>query len=212
MKCIKDFALSILAGIAINIGCVIFLSIENKVIGAVLFAVGLLTVLAFGLNLFTGKAPYLCKKGYKYSLFLLNVWCGNLAGTGLTALAIRHTRVYPQIIERCTKIAETKVNDSLSSLFILGILCGIMMYIAVDTYITHSNTKNFTSSLLAVFCVAVFILAGFEHSVADMFYFILALPVQQWIIPLLVVTIGNIIGGNLFCFAVNWSKNDKSGA
>ena len=63
MKCIKDFALSILAGIAINIGCVIFLSIENKVIGAVLFAVGLLTVLAFGLNLFTGKAPYLCKKG-----------------------------------------------------------------------------------------------------------------------------------------------------
>lgn len=211
MKYVKDCLLSVLAGIAISIGCIVYLSVENPVIGAVLFAVGLLTVLTFGLNLFTGKAPYLCTKGPKYLPFMLNVWLGNLIGSGITALLIYQTRLYSKIIDRCTIIAETKVDDSLLSLFILGILCGIMMYIAVDNYITQGGARNFTSGLVAVFCVAVFILAGFEHSVADMFYFILALPVEEWILPLLTITAGNILGGNLFCLATKWNpaKGDK---
>ncbi len=212
MKYCKDCLLSVLAGIAISIGCVVFLSVENTVIGAVLFAVGLLTVLAFKLNLFTGKAPYLCQKGYKYIPFMLNVWLGNLIGAGVSALLIRCTRVCPKIIDRCTIIAEAKVDDSLLSLFILGVFCGIMMYIAVDNYIVQGGTHNFTSGLVAVFCVAAFILAGFEHSVADMFYFILALPVEEWLLPLFIITAGNIVGGNLFCLITKWNtdkKNDK---
>ena len=74
-----------------------------------------------------------------------------------------------------------------------------MMYIAVDTFINQSEKKNFSSALIVVFCVSVFILAGFEHSVADMFYFMLALPIKKWILPLIIITLGNVVGGNLFC-------------
>ena len=204
IKHIKDFLMSVLAGMAISIGCIIFLSVENTIVGSILFAVGLLTVLTFGLNLFTGKAPYLCQKGYKYIPFMLNVWFGNLVGSGLSALFIKNTRVYQKIIERCTSVAELKVNDSLLSLFILGIFCGIMMYIAVDNYINQGGARNFTSGVVAIFCVSVFILAGFEHSIADMFYFILALPVKEWVVPLLVITAGNIVGGNAFCWITKW--------
>jgi formate/nitrite transporter FocA (FNT family) len=74
------------------------------------------------------------------------------------------------------------------------------MYIAVDTFNTQSQDKNCSATLLTVLCVSVFILSNFEHSVADMFYFMLALPVDQWILPLLIITFGNILGGNIFCY------------
>ncbi len=199
VKHLKEFSFAVLAGMAISIGCVVFLSVENAVAGSILFAVGLLTVLVFKLNLFTGKAPYMCKNKPAYWGFCALVWLGNFVGTGLSALLIRFTRVYDKIIDRCTSVATTKVNDDLLSLFVLGIFCGIMMYIAVDTFINQGAEKNFSSSLVVVFCVAVFILAGFEHSVADMFYFMLSLPISKWILPLVIITLGNIVGGNVFC-------------
>ena len=80
------------------------------------------------------------------------------------------------------------------------------MYIAVDTFNKQSQDKNFSATITTILCVSVFILAGFEHSVADMFYFILALPIEKWILPLIVITFGNIIGGNLVCFLINKIK------
>ena len=204
MKHLRDFLFAVLAGMAISIGCVVFLSVENSVIGSLLFSVGLLTILKFGLNLFTGKAPYLCKNKSSYIPFVLNVWLGNFVGTFLSSLLVKNTRIYGNIIERCTNIANVKIDDSLLSLFILAIFCGIMMYIAVDTYINQGGGKNFTSGIVVVFCVSVFILAGFEHSIADMFYFMLSSPISKWIIPLLVISVGNIIGGNLICWLTKW--------
>ena len=55
MNRIKTFVYAILAGVSIAIGGTVFLSVENKMIGALLFTVGLFTVCTFGFNLFTGK-------------------------------------------------------------------------------------------------------------------------------------------------------------
>lgn len=200
VKHLKEFSFSVLAGMAIAVGCVVFLSVENAVIGSVLFSVGLLTVLVFKLNLFTGKAPYMCKNKPAYWGFVALVWLGNFVGMAISSTLVRFTRVYDKIIDRCTTVAQTKIDDDLLSLFILGIFCGIMMYIAVDTFINHGQEKNFSSSIVVVFCVSVFILSGFEHSIADMFYFMLALPISKWILPLIVITLGNVVGGNLFCY------------
>ncbi len=206
MKYIKDFALSVLAGMAISIGCVVYLSVENTVAGSILFSVGLLTVLAFRLNLFTGKAPYIVKNKPSYILFTLLVWAGNFVGAAISALLIHFSRVNGKIIERCVSTAQAKADDGLLSLFILGIFCGIMMFIAVDTFNNQGEKKNFSSSIIVVFCVSVFILAGFEHSVADMFYFMLALPIKEWILPLVVITLGNVVGGNAFCFIAKMKR------
>lgn len=206
-KYFKEFLFAVLAGMAISVGCVVYLSVDNAVAGSILFSVGLLAVLGFKLNLFTGKAPYLIKNDIKYVGFTFLVWLGNFAGTALSALCIHFTKVNSKIIEKCTVIALGKVNDSLISLFILGIFCGIMMYIAVDTFINQSNDKNCSATVTVVFCVSVFILAGFEHSVADMFYFMLSLPIKRWIIPLFVITLGNVVGGNAFCFITKLKRD-----
>ena len=206
IKYLKEFCSAVLAGVAISSGGVVFLSVDNKVIGSFLFALGLLTILAFKLNLFTGKAPYICQNDLKYCGFVGVVWLGNFVGTLLSAFLIRHTRVYNTIINKCTAVAEAKVADNHVSLFILGIFCGILMYVAVDTFNKQSLDKNFSAALTTVLCVSVFILSGFEHSIADMFYFILALPIKTWIIPLIVITLGNVVGGNIFCFLTNKLK------
>lgn len=206
MKYLQNFLMSVLAGILIGIGGIIFLTIEEKIIGSIFFSIGLLTILTFKLNLFTGKAPYICQNKPSYILDVLLIWLGNFVGTGLTAFLVSFTRIKELITNRCISIVEIKLEDSLLSLFILSIFCGIMMYIAVDTYNKRSENKNFVSGLIVVLCVSVFILAGFEHSVADMFYFWLVSPLKKWIIPLFVITIGNVVGGNIFCYIIKEYK------
>ena len=206
MKYLKEFIFAILAGIAISIGCVIFLSVPDKLAGSILFATGLLTILTFRLNLFTGKAPYICINKPKYVLFVFVIWLGNFAGALITSFLIKQTSIYTKIIERCTEIAIAKSNDNLISLLILGIFCGILMFIAVDTF-SKNNSSYIT--VLIIFCVSVFILSGFEHSVADMFYFLLALDYKIWLVPLLVISAGNVIGGNIFCLLVKKIKRDQ---
>ena len=205
-KLLKEFSSAVLAGCAISLGGIVFLSVENKIIGSFLFAVGLLTILAFKLNLFTGKAPYICQNKLSYCGLVSLVWLGNFVGAAGLAVMIRHTAVYNNIINKCTSIAEAKTSDSLLSLFILGIFCGILMYIAVDTFNKQSQEKNFSSTITTILCVSVFILSGFEHSIADMFYFILAMPIKAFALPLVVITFGNIVGGNIFCFLTNKIK------
>ena len=58
MKYLKTFVLAVLAGISIGLGGLVFLSVDDRVIGAALFTIGLFTVCTFGLNLYTGKVCY----------------------------------------------------------------------------------------------------------------------------------------------------------
>ena len=91
-------------------------------------------------------------------------------------------------------MCDVKLNDNLISVFILGIFCNILMYIAVDGF---RNNQHEIGKYIGLFlCVAGFILAGFEHCIANMFYFGMA---QVWsvhtVIWLLAMTAGNIVGG-----------------
>ena len=204
---LKNFLSAAVAGIAISIGCIVFLSVENKIIGSILFTLGLFTILTCKLNLFTGKAPYLLKiNKLEYYLFVFITWLGNFFGTWLTARLISFTRIHNKLIENCIILSTAKIADNHMSLFILGALCGGLMYIAVDIFNFSATSKNFSATITTALCVIVFILAGFEHSIADMFYFTLTLSIEEWIIPLLIITFGNVVGGNVLCLAINYIK------
>ena len=88
-------------------------------------------------------------------------------------------------------------EDSLISLFVLGIFCDILIYIAVEGY--NKNPHEVGKYLSLLFGVAVFIRCGTEHCVADMYYFSMA---GMWngrtLLCLLVITLGNACGGVLF--------------
>ena len=211
---LETFILAIAAGLCIGIGSVVFLFIENPIIGSFLFAIGLLTILVFRFNLYTGMVGYLTKnlymKKWKYILTIKIVYIGNFIGSSLTAILIRLTNLDPDIILKCNNIVNSKLDETWYGLLILGLFCGIMMYIAVDTYKNRINIDNhFLCSAIIIICVMVFILAGFEHSIADIFYFVMSGRLKESVVPLLLITLGNSIGSNVIPLILKLIKKDE---
>lgn len=187
------FGKAVLAGVCIALGGTVYLSVENKIIGSLLFTIGLYAIVLNGLFLYTGKIGYLVVEQNKkeYLKILLTTWIGNLVGTGSGALAVLQTRI-SGIAENVDAICANKLADSPVSIFILAVFCGMLMYIAVDGFKEKGNP------LILFMGVSVFILSGFEHCIANMFYFSLA---GAWSVKaflyLLIMTAGNSVGGIL---------------
>ena len=194
MNPIKSVILSILGGMCISLGATAFLSLDNKVLGAIFFSVGLFTILTFGFNLYTGKVCYVFENDKAYALNIAVIWVGNLLGAIVTAFVEKLTRFGPALMEKAQTIAEAKLSDNLLSIFILSILCNIMIYIAVDGY---KNNPHEVGKYLAVFFgVTIFIICGFEHSVANMYYFSMAgVWSPKTLLYEIVMTAGNAVGG-----------------
>lgn len=210
MKKLADFLYAIMAGAFIAMGGVVFLSLDNKIIGAFMFSLGLFAVCTLKYNLFTGKVGYLfCNDVKTYLPWCLMVWVGNLVGSIIVAELVRLTRVAPGIIEKSTKLVQVKADDTLISLFVLGIFCNIMVVHAVDQYL--NNPHEIGKYLGIVMSIMVFILCGFEHCIADMFYIQMArMWNSQTIIALIVITLGNVLGGILIPTMRNINTKLKS--
>ena len=184
---------SFLAGIMIAIGGTVFLSIENKVIGASLFSIGLFGVLIYNLNLYTGKIGYLITNfNLKYIKELIITLIGNFIGACSVGFILRYTRIYDKIYEKSLILANAKLNDNILSIFILSIFCGLLMYYAVNGF---KKQTDFGKYLVVYLGVAVFILCGFEHCIANMYYFSVA---DIWSLKTLgytgIMVLGNSIG------------------
>ena len=194
MKRIKVFIYAILAGLCIALGGTVYLTLENKIVGAFLFTLGLFTICTFGFNLFTGKVCYVFERDFDYLVDVGVIWLGNLAGTLLSGCALLSTRIGPALAEKAAAVCATKLGDGLLSIFILAVFCNIMIFIGVDGY--NKNPHEAGKYLSMFMAIMVFILCGFEHCVANMFYFTLG---GVWggkaILYLLVMTLGNVVGG-----------------
>ena len=188
---LNKIASGICAGILISIGGSVFLSCENKIVGALLFTVALLCICYKGYSLFTGKVGYLPEKADKeaFSVLLLGL-LGNAIGTILCGFLLRVA--IPAIGAAAETLCSGKLEtQALWQTFVRAIFCGILMYLAVSIF------RDSKTPLAILFCIPVFILSGFEHSIADMFYFSLAGTVfrAQSLLFLLLVVLGNSIGG-----------------
>lgn len=190
MKTLRTFVSAIFAGICISFGGTAFILSGNKIAGALFFVIGLFVICTYGANLFTGKVCYSLEQKASYILDLILIWVGNLVGSFIFAEGLKATR-----LEMDTSFIEAKVTDGYLSLFILGILCNFLIFIAVDGF--KNNPHELGKYLSLFFGVSVFVLCGFEHSVADMFYFSLYGWSGQAFIAELFVTAGNIVGGLL---------------
>lgn len=182
----------IYAGIMIGIGGTIYLSIANQVVGAILFAIGLLTICVYKMNLYTGMIGYILENKLGYLKTLTFTLLGNLLGTIITALLILNTRI-AKISIRAREMAIIKISDNYLSIFILSVFCGILMYIAVNNF--KKGEDSIIKYLSIFICVVVFILCGFEHCIANMYYISLA---KAWsfksAISMLFMIFGNSVG------------------
>lgn len=192
-KTLDVFLRALCTGFAIGIGGAVYLSCDNKYLGAFLFGTGLFTILTFGFNLFTGKVGYAVEREPAYILELLIVWLGNFGGAAISAYMLLNTRI-SGIADKARAMCEIKLADDLLSIFLLAFFCGMLMFIAADGYKT---IKNPVGQICVVFLpVVVFILSGFEHCIANMFYFTIA---EAWSFKalgyLMIMTLGNAVGG-----------------
>ena len=89
----KHLIKSILAGIMIGIGATTYLSIENKIVGSVLFSIGLFIIVTKELNLFTGKIVYIVNNDFKYVKEVFITLIGNFIGTFIVGYILKFTRI-----------------------------------------------------------------------------------------------------------------------
>ena len=205
----KHLIKSILAGIMIAIGTTVYLSLENKIVGSFLFSIGLFIILTKELNLYTGKVGYIFNNNLSYIKEVLITLIGNFIGTFSVSSVLKFTRISNNITLEAQKLCIIKLNDNVLSVFILSILCGILMYLAVNGY--KESKSDFPKYAGVFLCVSVFILSGFEHCVANMCYFTLA---NMWSLKtfayLGIMILGNGLGSTLFPLAdklLNKCKN-----
>jgi len=200
-KYLDYFIKGIYAGIMIAIGGTVYLSVSNTVAGSFLFSIGLLTICMYGMNLFTGKVGYVLINKANYLIELLFSLFGNFVGTVIVGRLILLTR-YNSISQRALTISNLKLNDNLLSIFILSAFCGMLMYIAVNNYKKASNEIGKYAGIFM--CVMVFILSGFEHCVANMYYFTVA---DVWslktLLYMLIMVLGNSVGSIIIAFFYN---------
>lgn len=218
---LKVFVSAMLAGMFIGLGYyanIVINSYEMPIIGsntvgilrflgAFIFAVGLIMVIVAGADLFTGNCLVMFgvyNKRIKFVdaiVHLLLVLLGNLIGACFLALLIYYANSpSTTIINSIEEIAASKLDKSFISLVILGILCNILVAIAV--YMAYA-AKNITGKVIVVILpIIAFILMAFEHSVANMFIFPLNALLQKDSLflmfnNLLPVILGNFIGGGI---------------
>ena len=173
----KDIYKSILAGMAIALGCWMYMAAPNPIVGAFLFSCGLLSVRIYKLNLFTGKIQFMVTKQYPWYFYLI-VFLGNIIGVSLMAL-LAHNNA-------SAAIAATKVAQPIWEAMFKGIGCGMLMSLA-----TYEKSPLW----MCILCVMGFILGGFNHCIADAYYMIAAGTVGT---SLLGTIIGNLFGGIIF--------------
>ena len=187
---------SIISGLLIALGGIAFLSSDDKIIGSILFSIGLLSIIYLKQKLYTGC---LCNITDSYNIeTMIVVMMGNIIGTYIGALIVLYSRLSNTLVEKAQKIVEAKSSDSFISLLLMGILCELCIFIAV------LGSKH--NILMIIFGVTVFVFCGFEHIVADFFYFFISKSTRiSWLFP---VFLGNTICGYVITYIYNKTSEE----
>ncbi len=204
-----------------------------RLIAGLVFCLGLILVVVSGAELFTGNNLIaMAWASRKVStLALLRNWTivyfGNFVGSIATALLIFWGKQYTfgggAVGVTALNIANTKVNYDFFQAVALGIMCNALVCLAVWMCFSARSVTDKIAAIL--FPITAFVAAGFEHSVANMYFIPLGLIIKQFdptftansgldlanltwkaffIDNLVPVTIGNIIGGVLLVAIVYW--------
>lgn len=178
------FLRSILAGICIGLGGAIFLKLGG-IIGAIMFAFGLLTIVHFKLPLYTGTAGFINMKILSDYQTMFIILIGNIVGCWLLSL------LNIQGIDG-SQIIQSRIDVGYLQCFLNAIGCGIIMTLIVK----GGRDKNL---LLILFGIPLFILLGFYHSIADAFYACVSniKLIQSYFLYYIIIIFGNFVGCNI---------------
>ena len=242
------FALAVLAGAFIALGAIFMTTVTAgasgvlpygiaRLVGGFAFCLGLILVVVAGAELFTGNNLIVmawASRKVSTGKLLRNwviVYVGNFAGAILTAYGLFLSGQYAfgqgAVGLQALTIANAKVSLTFTQAVVLGVFCNALVCLAVWLCMSARTTTDRILSIL--FPISAFVAAGFEHSIANMYFIPVALFIKNGATPtfwenigktaadfgnitwsnffvanLLPVTIGNIIGGALMVGLVYW--------
>ena len=185
--------------------------IENgRIVSALLFSLGMFVILAFEMKLFTGlipKIPHTSPKSYwQLPVCLL----GNMVGVFIVYLLASQTYYAETIISAGSTMIKNKLNLdnwALSSLC-SGVLCGVLITLSVLS-VDHSHKKGLSANVGVMFPIIVFVFCGFDHSIANMFYFYCLGEYSLNVIGYISLTVlGNLIGGIILPLVLKLRDSD----
>ncbi len=172
----------ILAGLAIGLGGFLYILMIHyvdgelgKVLGSLLFSIGLFLVCTFYLALYTGKIGLVFEKKQENSFYisLPIMLVGNAIGAvslGLICYVIfKNTEIMTTVNSVCASRTSLITFNDYLSMMVKSFLCGLCVYLAVKAF-AKDRFRPIGISLLVLF-VFVFVYAGFQHCIANMFYF-----------------------------------------
>ena len=197
---LKQFVAAVAGGLMIALGGCVYLGAQynfltlqlttlDTYVGAFLFALAFICICMKGYGLFTDRVGYLADnltgdeiKGTSMTLL------GNAVATFVVGALVCYTMT-ADLGAVALYMVVKKVGIAWYVTLLRAVLCGVLSYLAVSVY----REKN--SVLGIVFCVPAFVIAGFEHSVADMFY-LAASGYRDWdgLMFLITVLVGNTVG------------------
>lgn len=185
------FRSAIFAGICIGLAGFGFL--VNSTIGMFLFIFGLATVVHYQLKLFTGTAGFITS--WKDFWLLLLIWVGNFCGCLLISIIATYSNMYSTVLmDNAVAILHSRISLGPLNCGILAICCGILMTTAVTF---ARKGKEFGNWVPLLFAVPLFILCGFPHCIADIYYYAcVPLSDVKLIASDMIKTYGAIMAGN----------------
>lgn len=184
----------------------------TRLLGGTAFSLGLVLVLVGGAELFTGNALMVmawADRKVTSGRLLRNwavVYVGNFVGAVATAVAVWLSGVLGaaggEVARTTITIAEAKVGLPLVESFMRGVLCNVLVCLAV--WLTFATRRVSGKVMVIVFPITAFVVLGFEHSIANMYLIPIGMlagadvGVGAFAANLLPVTLGNIVGGGVF--------------
>ena len=244
----NTFALAVLAGAFIALGAIFATTVTTgasgqltygvgRLVGGLAFCLGLILVVVAGAELFTGNNLIVmawADRRLSIRKVLRNwglVYTGNFVGAIATVILMFLTKQYlfnsGAVGLNILTIANTKCSLGFMQAIALGVMCNALVCLAV--WLCFSARTTTDKILSIIFPITAFVAAGFEHSVANMYFIPIGLLVKAGAAPdfwvaigktaadfpkltwynffianLLPVTIGNIIGGAVMVGLVYW--------
>ncbi len=251
---LEAFVLAITAGVFISIAFVFYITVTTgasempygmtRFIGGIAFSLGLILVVVCGGELFTSTVlTTIAKASNRITWEQLarnwgTVYFGNMVGAFIFVVLIwiagQHTMANGEWGINAMKIAQHKLHHSFTQAIVLGTLCNLMVCIAV--WMTFSCRTITDKVVVMILPVAMFVVCGFEHSIANMFMIPIGIIIKNfagadfWAMTgysaadfadltvgnfifanLIPVTIGNIIGGGLLVGMTYWLIYRRTG-
>ena len=211
------FCMTVVASVAVS---TLAQGILSKVLLSAVFPIGLFIIVANEYDLFTSTVMNLKKltirgqRGHAaVSTFV--IYLGNLAGVVLCSYALHAMGVIEKLhlADAFQSLHNSKTALAYQNIFFLGIFCNFL--ICMSVYLSLKGESFLEKCAYMFIPVFLFVLLGFEHSIANMAYFSIAVfssnqPVWPAVVNVLFATLGNLVGGLLFVVSVKVKSKERS--